>query len=87
MRTDIPVRQVLPDLAVLGVAQRAPTTTKELRQARGVDERHSRGGIADELLAAVAAGRDRTPPEAPRSSDDLDRNLRPAITLISASAK
>ena len=84
MRTDIPVRQVLPDLAILGIAQRAPKTTKELRQARGVDERHSRGGLADEILAAVEAGRDEPPPEPPRSSDDLDRNLRPAITLISA---
>lgn len=84
MRTDVPVRQVLPDLAVLGISQRTPTTTKELRQARGVDERHTRGGIADEILGAVRAGRDASPPDAPRSSDDLDRNLRPAVTLISA---
>ncbi|MEM1334559.1 MAG: HRDC domain-containing protein [Actinomycetota bacterium] len=84
MRTDIPVRQVLPDLAVLGVSQRAPKNEKDLRQARGIDERHSRGGIAAEILAAVEAGRDQPPPEPPRSSDDLDRNLRPAITLISA---
>lgn len=84
MRTDIPVRQVLPDLAILGISQRAPSTLKELKQARGVDERHSRGGIAEEILEAVNAGRDADPPEAPRSTDDLDRNLRPAITLISA---
>lgn len=84
MRVDIPVRQVLPDLAVLGVSQRAPTTLKELRQARGVDDRHTRGGIAEEILAAVDAGRGNTPPEPPRSVDDLDRNLRPAVTLISA---
>ena len=84
MRVDIPVRQVLPDLAVLGVAQRKPTTIKELSQSRGVDERHTRGSIGDELLAAVKAARDAPAPEPPRSSDDLDRNLRPAITLISA---
>lgn len=84
MRVDIPVRQVLPDLAILGIAQRAPSSLKELRQARGVDERHAKGGIAEEILAAVAQARDAEPPEAPRSSDDLDRNLRPAITLISA---
>ena len=84
MRVDIPVRQVLPDLAVLGVAQRKPTTIKELSQARGVDERHTRGSIGDELLAAVKAARDAPAPEPPRSSDDLDRSLRPAITLISA---
>lgn len=84
MRVDIPVRQVLPDLAILGISQRAPSTTKDLRQARGVDDRHTKGGIADEILAAVAAGKNATPPESPKSTDDLDRSLRPAITLISA---
>jgi ribonuclease D len=84
MRVDIPVRQVLPDLAILGVSQRAPTTLKELSQARGIDDRHSRGGIADEILEAVRAGKENDAPEAPKSPDDLDRNLRPAVTLVSA---
>jgi len=84
MRVDIPVRQVLPDLAVLGLSQRGPSTLKELRQARGVDDRHAKGGIADEILAAVERGKDMPPPESPKTSDDLDRNLRPAVTLISA---
>ncbi len=84
MRVDIPVRQVLPDLAILGVSQRAPQNLRDLKQARGVDDRHTRGGIADELLEAVAAGRDAPPPSSPKSSDDLDRALRPAITLVSA---
>jgi ribonuclease D len=43
-----------------------------------------RGGIADELLAAVEEGRRADPPAAPRSNDDLDRTLRPAVTLVSA---
>ncbi len=84
MRTDVPVRQVLPDLAILGIAQRAPTTEKELSQARGVDERHARGAIAAEILEAVRIGRDADPPATPPSNDDLDRKLRPAVTLISA---
>ncbi len=83
-RTDTPVRQVFPDLAVLGVAQRAPANTKELAQARGVDERHSRGRLADEILEAVRVGRTSEPPTAPRGNDDLDRSLRPAVTLVSA---
>ncbi len=33
MRVDIPVRQVLPDLAVLGIAQRKPSSLKELAPA------------------------------------------------------
>ena len=84
MRTDVPVRQVLPDLAVLGIAQRAPSSITELSQARGVDDRHSRGAIAEEILAAVRAAKDLPPPSPPPSSDDLDRNLRPAVTLVSA---
>jgi len=84
MRTDIPIRQVLPDLAILGVSQRAPSTKKELTQARGIDERHTRGKLGDEILEAVKQGKDSEPPPSPPSADDLDRNLRPAITLISA---
>jgi ribonuclease D len=84
MRTDVPVRQVLPDLAILGIAQRAPASAKELAQARGVDERHSRGALADEILEAVRAARGVAPPTPPASADDLDRNMRPAVALVSA---
>lgn len=84
MERNIPVRQILPDLAVLGIAQRQPTTEKELSQARGVDERFSRGKLAQEILAAVAAGKTAEPPEARPGGDDLDRDLRPAVTLVSA---
>jgi ribonuclease D len=82
--TDIPVRQVLPDLAVLGIAQRQPATLEELAQCRGVDERHRRGGTARSLLAAVAEGRHATPPSPPDSVDELERAKRPALTLVSA---
>lgn len=81
---NVPVRQVLPDLAILGIAQRRPTSEKELGQARGVDDRFNRGKIAAELLAAVAAGNVAEPPEPLPSSDDLERDLRPAVTLVSA---
>lgn len=84
MRTDVPVRQVLPDLAILGIAQRAPTTMKELSQARGVDERHARGGFGEEILTAVKQAKGQSAPAPPPSSDDLDRALRPAVTLIAA---
>jgi ribonuclease D len=84
MRTDVPVRQVLPDLAILGIAQRAPSSTKELAQARGVDERHSRGALADEILDAVRAANGVAPPAPPVSTDDLDRTMRPAVALVSA---
>ncbi|MGE5210065.1 MAG: ribonuclease D [Acidobacteriota bacterium] len=84
MRTDVPVRQVLPDLAILGISQRAPSTLKELSQARGVDDRHARGAIAEEILEAVRAAKGSPAPTPPPSADDLDRNMRPAVTLVSA---
>jgi ribonuclease D len=82
---DIPARQVLPDLAVLGIAGAMPKSIGALRAVRGVDDRHLRGGAGDELLAAVAVGREL--PEAatgePRR-DDVDRDLRPAVALVAA---
>jgi ribonuclease D len=84
MRLDVPVRQVLPDLAILGISQRAPSTVKELSQARGVDDRHGRGSIAEEILVAVKEGKAAPTPATPPSADDLERTLRPAVALISA---
>ena len=84
MASDIPPRQVLPDLALQGIAQREPASISELAQSRGVDERHTRGAVGTEILAAVRLGQGK-PLEIPVSdSDDVDRHLRPAITLISA---
>lgn len=84
MERNIPVRQVLPDLAVLGISQRQPSNEKELAQARGVDDRFSRGKVATQILAAVAEGQQAEPPAVGASNDDLERELRPAVTLISA---
>lgn len=84
MEHDVPPRQVLPDLALHGIAQREPSTVSELSQARGVDERHTRGSIAQEILRAVEEGRKRPLDLPPSEGDDVDRHLRPAITLISA---
>lgn len=81
---DTPVRQILPDLAILGISQRQPTTIDELAQARGVDERHRRGRIGRDIIAAVAAGKLADPPPVPDAADELDRSKRPAVTLVSA---
>ena len=84
MASDIPPRQVLPDLALQGIAQREPRSLSDLAQARGVDDRHTRGTIGNEILAAVARGLD-APLELPAvEGDELDRRLRPAVTLVSA---
>ena len=84
MELNIPVRQVLSDLAILGIAQRAPSTIGELGSARGVDERHSRGTNAQQILSAVAEGRELVAEVRSHDVDDLDRSMRPAITLVSA---
>ena len=81
---DVPVRQVLPDLAVLGIAQRQPLTLDELAQCRGVDHRHRQGRVAREVLAAVERGQQAAPPPVTGGGDDVERALRPAVALISA---
>lgn len=84
MSVDSPVRQILPDLAILGIAQKQPRTVEELAHARGIDERHWRGQLGKEIVNAVQEGlRDEIPLPA-GEGEDLDRNLRPAITLVSA---
>lgn len=82
---DKPPRMVLADLALLGVAHRAPASNADLRDIRGLDGRFLKGDAATEILAAVEAGSAlgrsalRMPPV-----DELDRALRPAVTLVSA---
>ena len=83
--SDIPVRQVLPDLGVVAIAQQAPKKAEQLSGLRGVDSRHLRNGADQEILTAVTIGLrmdddgDR-PPRAP----ELPRHLRPVVTLVTA---
>ena len=82
---DKPPRAVLPDLAVTGIAHRPPQSIEDLKQIRGLDGRHLKGAAAREILDAVERGL-----HLERSAirvaaiDDLDRRLRPAVTLVSA---
>jgi ribonuclease D len=82
--TDQPVRFVLPDMAVVTIAQRAPRTRDELSAVRGVDGRHTGGGAAASLLEAVTRGLEARPPKAAPAPVELDRNLRPAVALVTA---
>jgi ribonuclease D len=83
-RIDQPARTVLPDLAILGLAQRPPHTEEELRRTRGVEERHVRGSAGRELLAAVREGVAHPIERLPDTGEDLERRLRPAVALVSA---
>ena len=84
MDSNVPPRQILPDLALHGIAQREPSTILELSQSRGVDERHTRGAMGEEILRAVELGR-MNPIDLPKNDgEEVDRHLRPAVTLVSA---
>lgn len=88
MNLDRPVRHVLSDIALLGIAQRAPRVVDELAQCRGVDGGFARGSQGRAVVEAVSRGLELSrngdlsfpAPE----GDDIDRSLRSAVTLVSA---
>ena len=82
---DIPVRHVLSDLAVVAIAQRAPTTPEDLARVRGVEKRHLGHGAREGILDAVARA-DQLPPIKEPTSSGADRrqDIRAAVTLVSA---
>ena len=82
---DVPVRFVLPDLALLGIAHSPPSSAADLARVRGLDARSVKGPIGESLLEAVARGRMlvhedfHLPPQ-----DEVDKDLRPAVSLAAA---
>ena len=82
---DTPARHVLPDLALVGIAMNPPTTAADLKRLRGIDDRHTRGRTAADILAAVQEGLAR-PVESSGGvrREDVDRDQRPAVALASA---
>ena len=82
---DRPVRTVLPDLAVLAVSTHPPSNLEQLRGLRGIEGRLPRGDLAAGLLDAVATGLELPPGDVHLPpSDDVDRGMRPAASLVSA---
>lgn len=82
---DIPARFVLSDLALVGMANSPPSGVEQLRRVRGFEERHARGEVGGQLLAAVARGRE-LPDGAlhlPRR-EEVEREQRPAVALVLA---
>lgn len=87
MKLDVPVRHVLSDLVIVSVASRLPKTPSDLAHIRGMDEKLAKGSIGQAILNAVREGLDRANGELPLpvpEGEDLDRSLRPAVTLVSA---
>lgn len=86
MERDVPPRHILSDIAVLGVAQRAPRSVEVLAGCRGVDRGMAEGRAGRAVLDAVETGVEESKagdlPFPSSDSDDLDRNLRHAVTLV-----
>lgn len=85
---DVPVRHVLSDIAIVGVAQKIPKTADELSHIRGFDGKQAHGSVGRFVIESVRTGLERSTTgdlKIPSSDgDDLDRALRPAVTLVSA---
>ncbi len=88
MDLDLPPRHVLSDIAILGIAQKAPRTAEEMLQSRGVDNRHVSGAHGRDLLESVRVGVQRSEDGElsfpSNDGEDLDKTMRPAATLVSA---
>ena len=81
-RLDVPVRQVLPDLALQAIAHNPPKNAAALSGIRGLDARYLRAGVADEVLAAVERGRALPPGDVlVPPTDDVPKELRAAVAL------
>lgn len=80
---DRPPGAVLPDQALVELARRTPRDKNGLEQIRGLPPQmlHRRG---DALLAAIARGRERTPPEPPPEPSPRDPADAPLVSLAQA---
>jgi ribonuclease D len=80
---DRPPGSVLPDQALVELARRTPRDKNGLEQIRGLPPQtlHRRGG---DLLAAIARGRERTPPSPPPEASPRDPADAPLVSLAQA---
>ena len=81
--SDRPLRSVLPDLALAGIAQRPPKTVDALTSVRGLRDRGIPKALRGELLDAIERGRqlDLDLVRIPRSTP-VPSELRAAVPLL-----
>lgn len=80
---DQPVRSVLPDLAVQAIAHRPPANAGALVRIRGLEGRHMRPAVADQIMAAVERGRKLPPSELVLPpADEVPKELRAPVSLV-----
>ncbi len=80
---DRPPSTVIPDQALMEIARRAPRDRHALEQIRGLPPQtfHRRG---DDLLRAIARGRERTAPPPPPEAPPRDSSDAPVVSLAQA---
>jgi ribonuclease D len=80
---DRPPSTVIPDQALMEIARRTPRDRHALEQIRGLPPQtfHRRG---DDLLRAIARGRDRTAPPPPPEAPPRDSSDAPVVSLAQA---
>lgn len=83
MARDIPPRFILPDLALAGIVQRPPRSRDELSSVRGLEPRHVRGHVGDELMRAIERGLalDATGLKLPPRGEPVDEDVGPSVAL------
>lgn len=84
MRSDLPPRRVMSDMALLGISQRVPKSVEELANTRGVDDRHLSAEYCKEIMTAVRDGAKNSIVLPSTENDDVDKFARPALTLVTA---
>ena len=84
MSTNVPLRRVISDLAIVAIAQTLPKSVEDLAHVRGVDERYLGGSMSREILAAVKTGREQEVVIENNVHEALDKKFKPVVTLITA---
>jgi ribonuclease D len=81
---NIPVRHVLPDLAIVALAQKAPSDPTDVGRTRGLERRGVSKRDAAEIVEVIAEAKDMPPPPTQPRKASGGPDLRPAVTLIAA---
>lgn len=84
MHHDMPPRRILSDIALLGIAHSMPRTVSELESIRGLESRQIGGQVGHEIVEAVARGRNNEVRIPQSDHDDVDKEFKPALSLIAA---
>ena len=81
---DQPVRFVLADLAISGIAQRPPSDARGPAPVRGSMSERSRSRWSTTSSMRFAGRRARPGGDREADTEEIPRDLRPAVTLVSA---